>query len=447
MPSDLWTEIDKKLGRKRAFLKFTRALCDTDWDRFDYYASMIRVMNFKTRILPEKGHPSENISVRLGVYTAFNLYASTHNRHSFLPRLHSARFVDDKDYPFTIPPLTQLVCFLSSKLMSLEFNVNHLSISQRVAKMIIQKSPNITYLAADLKENLYRFMFSVDPALSNLTSISGDLSVETQTGDYLGTLPLLKSVRSLTIDDPDKMSSFTTDGGRFPSLIELQIKASYSPKTAKLLGRLQRGFETLHIVTRHGFRDPNVSDLTDVLGSNSQLHTSLTKLIISTTNTNLMYLECSSRDDNPLYLLRALQHLVIEVSGINIWEFDDKWLAEGALAWPEIQSLVISTQNSYFTLEGLIPLIVNCRNITNLDLCPLTVAFDLSLLPRDGSGTNHKIKGTLSLGEAKASRVDPPAVFQCIKAMFPNVTDIALEQSGYRSTEESPFGQKWMELE
>ncbi|KAG6846629.1 hypothetical protein H0H93_012746 [Arthromyces matolae] len=156
----------------------------------------------------------------------------------------------------------------------------------------------------------------------------------------------------------------------------------------------------------------------------------------------------------PLLSLKALRHLIIDM--YDIGELNDDWLAEGALAWPHIRTLDISAYGQLFTLKGLVPLLIHCPHIRKLKVHPSVLPFDLSLLPSDGSAANHNIKGTLSLHKAKSTDVNPPAVFACIKAMFPNVTDIERADENFHSDyaeywEQYPedrqnFDEKWDEL-
>ncbi|KAG6824839.1 hypothetical protein H0H93_001470, partial [Arthromyces matolae] len=129
----------------------------------------------------------------------------------------------------------------------------------------------------------------------------------------------------------------------------------------------------------------------------------------------------------------------------------------GALAWPNLQTLIIYAGYCQdLSLKGLIPLLTHCRQLKALEVHPAALGFDLSLLPADGSAVNPHIKGKFLLHKAKASDVDPTAVWTCLQAMFPNVTRVARSDDGHSEyaeyydpywEENEEYEEKWAELE
>ncbi|KAG6824869.1 hypothetical protein H0H93_001442, partial [Arthromyces matolae] len=110
------------------------------------------------------------------------------------------------------------------------------------------------------------------------------------------------------------------------------------------------------------------------------------------------------------------------------------------------------------SLKGLIPLLTHCRQLKALEVHPAALGFDVSLLPADGSAVNPHITGKFVLHKAKASDVDPAAVFACLQAMFPNVTRVARSDAGYsdyaeyydpywEEKYEFEYADKWAQLE
>ncbi|KAG6848838.1 hypothetical protein H0H93_013597 [Arthromyces matolae] len=317
MPSDLWMETKppKKAKTGNRSLKFTRPLSEGDWERFNFYAPMIRVMHLKSRVFSVQTHPIEYVSINPAVFAAFNDYAAEHKIKSFLPRLRSAAIHLDNN-AFAKNTLPLLGCFMSPEITSIDLLPprNPTVLNQ----LISQNCPNLTTLNVP-NGALDGLVPTLASGMPKVTAIRGELaSAKSDLPDFLGALPLLQSLRTLVVDCHTEFSSLTTAGGRFQNLVDLNIKAFDWKELAKLFTHLRCGFETLQIFL-HNPRQGDHSvpksygfqKLINALGSNERLATTLTKLTITDKRQEtIQFMEDLGDPFPPLFSLKALQHLV-----------------------------------------------------------------------------------------------------------------------------------------
>ncbi|KAG6812584.1 hypothetical protein H0H92_002053 [Tricholoma furcatifolium] len=465
LPTKLWTE-----GGKSSRFEFTRPPSDSDFGRLQYYAPMIRVIHLGQYVTSQNKR-SKLIAIDEDVFSTLEKFATKSGKETLLPNLTAAVIVFDSNSDFFAKASSHLRCLLSPKVTSLTIkpstthrNALFLTREARESLVILisNSCPKITSLTlnaslskdTDQEEDLLTALL---PHLGNLQRINTPvLSPKQQTFERLGALSTFQHLDMLHIRKDTDLSCFKNG---FPSLTGLKFTADNWGSVASLLSCFHCPFQMLDITLIEDYDEddeelPTSQDLERVIAifkHNATLAKSLKRLIITDTREHELYAELPRSTFQPLLELHALRHLTLHITDLE--HLDDDWLTKGALAWPDMETLNISAVDNRFSLKALIPILHNCRKIKTLELHPTASAFDLSLLPADGSVSNPHIKGKFSLHKVEADKMNPEALFSCIKAMFPNVTgveraDIVFGKDFQSCDEdEDEYGEKWEALE
>ncbi|KAF8063944.1 hypothetical protein FPV67DRAFT_1654105 [Lyophyllum atratum] len=275
------------------------------------------------------------------------------------------------------------------------------------------------------------------PGLNNLQSllIPGDWNVTPDLIDHLGNLTGLQRCEKILIDST--MASlqlrqlFTTDGGRFSKLRHLSLQTSSPEQAADVIQSLQLPLEHLSIDSWR-------------FGSEAESFSSVSRLMESFRESQVLYVSDSLHETSPdslynftsLFLLKALRELYLH------WEtnspFDNDWLADAAMAWPHLSSLILDSlyhETPVVTLAGLVPLIRHCPQLSHLSL-----TLDAKPFGRDQDDLLAGIcnRRITSLVVPYSLITDPEGVFQCLQLMFPCLTSIDYQIS-YETDQEGDW--------
>ncbi|KAG6875797.1 hypothetical protein C0993_007405 [Termitomyces sp. T159_Od127] len=453
------------LGTKKK--NFTRALVDGDWERFNYYASMIRVLKLGQRVGPSIGEDAD-VYIHLDVFAALQGYSDRKGVKCLVPNLREAILAYYMDESFIRDSVPHLRCLLPQGLRSFFFEDPHSGFVQSkdaceaVASLIIQSCSNIV----DFGVGSSTFFDSIDnshllklqlPKLENIYGCLG--STRKEAIRHLGSLPSLKSIQVLSLEKDTDMTSFATADGLFKSMERLKLGTLSGARAAALFNSMRCRFRELDIkIPRPTFIDErligeiipdshHLQDLTSTLTSNAFLRESLKTFKISDARGGYKLYADSELPPStfqPLLSLRALQHVILRLVGLE--HLNDAWLEEAAIAWPDLRTLIINETENCFSLKGLIPLLKNCRRITTLELYPTASHFDLSVLPADGGASNTNVTGIFSLHKVEGDKMDPDALFACLTSMFPNVRGVKIADINSVSFDEE-YEEKWEILE
>ncbi|KAG6834685.1 hypothetical protein H0H93_008038 [Arthromyces matolae] len=454
-PEDVWEE------NYEGILKLVRPLYTTDFHRFDYYASMIRTIHLRMRTLASRRHResfrAKWIHLDDTVFEAFEDYAVTNRRTSFLPSLSTVTLTLSDGDAFLLKTLPRLHYFLTSEVKSLVITHPHFGsiLSDQalvnLVNLVTQSTPNITTLRQDVRwlddksRDRYWFGLLQLPYIEKLRGSVHGLS--SPTIRRLGELKSLRSLSCIYLDLLD-VQGFTTEFGLFPSLRVLKLCDSTDgwESVLSLLTNLRCPFENLNILLEaeaaiHSFS----GNLTPVF---TRLSGSLTSLTIS------LSVDMDSYGDLPPTILRSILSLEA-LQDLAIWmqdseEFNDDWLAEASKAWPNLRSLSILPIYGDISLRGMIPVVTNCRKLETLRIFFPMIGFEPSILPTDGTASNINIRDTIFLYRGSPQDMDPYILFACITEMFPNVTEVKGVDEFYTDSpgaDEVEYRTKWAELE
>lgn len=442
--------------KKKKTKIFTRDLVDSDYERFGYYASMISIMRL-SEFVQSSTKQLAPVPIHSGVFAALHEYSHRKGAKCLLPNLREAtlvlRLLDNcfmsssasfLDCWFTQGPGSYLNCWFPQGLRSLTLEDKKLRsklIMYRwkiTVPFLVSNCSNIVTLNTgefDFLEHTENFDLFL--GLNKLENVRGSISsIHKEKIRLLGSLPSLKSIEGLILSQKTDITSFATADGLFQSMQDLQLHAPDWDTVAALFWTMNCRFKALDIQleslvdvestspkdsedlpTSHGFQN-----LTSAIASNTFLRESLKSITLTDKRGYELYAQLPSSTFQPFLSLWALQHVVLRMGDLE--RLNDAWLAEAALAWPDLRTLIIDTVDHCFSLKGLIPLLRKCRKVTTLEIHPTATHFDLSLLPADGSASNTNITGIFSLHKFGADEMDPEPLFRCLIAMFPNVTGV-----------------------
>ncbi|KAF8060147.1 hypothetical protein FPV67DRAFT_333419 [Lyophyllum atratum] len=487
MPDNLWTitiEPEPPSGtdgitRTVETLKFNRPLEDTDWSRLEYYSHRIRSLGNKYRFLSrppdvdEFGVESFNSAHRLPPNvdaSAFESFSSHRPFQSLLPNL--CTFDLDLADPSTLRCLPFIPAVLLSncpKLWALRFIIPDKLPDEfpLFLSSISSTCRNIEDLevrrVAGSRSALYAPMLSTPHSIMLIQFICGlnDLQSLTIPGEWTVTPDLIHHLGSLTglyrcedifIDcsvAPHQIRQlFKSDRGRFRKLRYLNLRTSTAQQAADIMQSLQLPLEHLSVDSRSLVSQP-FSSVQSLMESfvNHNCISSLTSLNLCVSSANMHGTSPDSPCNNfkPLFLLKALRTLYLEWE--NISPFDDKWLAEAAMAWPHLSRLILGSldHNSppVATLAGVVPLIRHCPQLSYLSLTLHAKPFGRDqdvLLP----GVCNRRITSLSMPFSRIT--DPEGVCRCMQLMFPCLTSIYYGPNIYENRDQVGDWDRLVEL-
>ncbi|GLB34285.1 hypothetical protein LshimejAT787_0111690 [Lyophyllum shimeji] len=434
MPSDLWAvEIEHRDTSARygrcswGMLKFTRALQESDWPRFHYYAKRVRRLGYNYSPPFEDRHYL--VYVHEDVFKSLDFSRSG---SSLLPNLRAFRpaFYDPHKLPASrhIPMLlgrTVTEICLASDQSALLVEIPHL------LQSIQRCCPNLTRVTfvlasgMDITPEITSAAERLVCSLRHLEYLSLWPIMTTRITHHLGRLRELRhwntEVRSDTAGFPIR-EMFTTEGGHFPNLCSFDLRASTLAVAAEVIESLQCPLRHLTVIITDETTAQPVLSLARFTGAlpHHQCVASVRYLHLH----GAVRLELSSgpaarQAFRSLFSLRALRSLWITLPCASV--LDDDWYAAAADAWRGLECLRITHPESpVLTLAGLIPLIRNCRQLYELELSICAEPFDLRLLQ---PGICNTTITDLNLGPSPI--VDTVGVFRCLTLMFPNLQSVA----------------------
>ncbi|GLB38022.1 hypothetical protein LshimejAT787_0410730 [Lyophyllum shimeji] len=443
MPDDLWTMYPEtcRRGWPLQFVKFTRALQESDWTRFDYYAPRIRKLGRRPFYAVPQAIYAHGSVLR-------DLIAYRPDR-PLLPRLHALKYAPCEE------PL------LLNSLPFIPFLVGD-SVTDVSLVLYGPQADRLHNLLASLSRRCPRLQTADINLSSDIPMDSGNASVieafvcslhelETlsvvpswrvaaETLNHLASLCKLRQCR--TIDIPSNVAGvqlrdlFTVVGDRFPSLDSIIFYAQELDQAACVVESLQRPLTHLEVLA--GYMSEvwatrpfaSIANLTRSF-VHHQCVSSLTYLWIHANNVDPEQFPPPSAVTDAfraLFALRAIQSLDIALPFTS--ELDNDWFANAAAAWPHLQFLHFADRcrdgEAKLTLAGLIPMIRCCPRLHDLAVPFSAEPFDLDLLP---PGVCNLAVTHLDLSDCTIG--PPAAVVECLTALFPN-----LAWTGYESYDE-----------
>jgi len=450
MPDDLWTvEIYGVRSARKKVLKFTRPLKESDFLRFDNYAPRIHRLGWTA-------FPS---NVPRFVYVHEDTFQALESYRSGQPLLTHLRAFN--------PDLTEIHSLRAIKYMSAllahsitEIRITWLVFLDDLPELYLRMAnccPNIQSLTIEsltsgkitpkFSSALQKLILAL-ARLENLTLVIPSDKTTSNITHHLGSFTALRQWKTRV---PSNLTTlrlhdlFTTKDGRFTSLCHVTFKARTAELAADAITPLQCALEHLSVNIEGSYAPsvPSFSSLTTVIDAitNHRCATTLTYL-------SLFGLPAKSAEVSPhsicnvfssLFSLKALQTIEMK----ECWctpALDDDWFAGAALAWPHLQVLNIHDHNTdtlpppVVTLAGLVPLIRNCLQLSDLHLSFCAKPFDCELL--HPGICNTKIT-YLDVGTSPI--VDPVDVFQSLIAMFPNLESIYYSFTGLGDGEDDPW--------
>ncbi|KAG6905628.1 hypothetical protein DXG01_001537 [Tephrocybe rancida] len=425
---DVHTGVDEE--GSGAWEKFLREIRDTDWTRFEYYGRKIRNLKLS-------GSPSIPVAVHENVVAALTAYRPM---HLLLPNLQAlATWGSDR---FVVNSIPYISFFLGVGMRELDLGPHPTPSSTRSILLSVGR------LCSNLRRLHFRYtdltqLETFDPpSLKEMQDVVCHLHHleylevpglfnSLRATECLGALPSLKECTHGTI----KLPTLSTSGfhaafeGRFKSLQKISFTSPSWWGAAKFLTLLQRPFAYLEIVTEpHELRQRDLTPFTRAL-TNHPCVSSLTTLILSDRHVDTTAGPPPPMADllRPLFAFRKITFLHLTFG--HLTELDDPWIADAAVAWPQLEQLRLTPafQNATpnITLAGLLPLLQYCPKLFEIGFPIDAEPFDPALLT---PGVRNLLISELDF-EPMSPITAPGAVFRCLVQMFPNLKYVCTEDN------------------
>ncbi|GLB44364.1 hypothetical protein LshimejAT787_1602940 [Lyophyllum shimeji] len=456
MPDDLWNvEIDEervyggRIDTPLMKLSLTRALEESDWSRYDYYAQ--RVHSFGgTKKFPRSGQTHLDPSV-------LNMLSASRPARPLLPNLRSLRLSFKPRTPDMRTTLLLTPALLSSTLTQFSL-FSRTAVPPELPEFlssIARLCPNLRTVSIRLLENnlaspeLASAVEKLILSLRHLESLDVHKIPIHMSADMIRHLGGLPALRRCVIDNQvgfdlpslqlRHLLTTTTTGSWFPELRELSFGAPTLESAGEMIASLECPLQRLVVTISDDARAPQPLSAVASLTRSFHRHacaSSLTVLSIQCYGLQQTHedLEAPAAFAS-LLSLPALQVLDIQLPHAS--QPTDTWLAEAAASWPHLESLRI-TSGSHgsprATLAGLIPLVVHCPRLRGLSLSLAATPFSPQAVP---PGAGNTAITALDLQRSTVVGTPPPApvrVLRCLLLLFPRLQALAVE--GWRSREE-----------
>ncbi|KAF8055208.1 hypothetical protein FPV67DRAFT_1544554 [Lyophyllum atratum] len=438
MPHDLWKW---ELCDGIRVLRFIRPLEAGDWQRFDFYAPKIRRLGYYNRHLPIHRSPATHKSILVYLSSYRPIHALLENLRALSfesldlsgPMLKSVPF-----FPVLLgPSVTAIYIRVSNEavvvdhLPALFLSIARLCPGLHVLEVNLRGPP----LARHLPPAFSLAFQSLIAALKDLRSISLLGRLPAMTPDLIhliGSLTSLRSCRKITIPSdatsPVVRDFFAALGGRFRMLRCFEFEAHSLDTAAEITETLQCPLEVLTVIVQETGEHLH-SSLTRF--TQSFIHhpadwaSSLTTLRIhgpvSDSGGVALNTQKICNAFEALFSLKALRTLGI--SWLYTYHLDDDWFAAAATSWPHLEAITFHFHSSFpnVTLAGLIPLVKNCPQLTDLSLAVSAIPFSLELLQ---PGICNTLITSIDFFQLCPIE-NPVAVFRCLVVMFPNLRSVA----------------------
>ncbi|RDB18182.1 hypothetical protein Hypma_000547 [Hypsizygus marmoreus] len=380
MPRDLWTEV---LAHR---LTFKRALRETDWERFDFYAR--RIKQIGESYLPSDEpylplEPSEDVFIALATYRPVRV---------FLPQLRVVHCT-----PWSTVMYKYIQAFLGPNVAHVTINGedihdedgNYTSISISVVdalySAVSRLSPNITSLSVSFPWHI----LTIDPMFLGLLRHLRHLRVLTCGSEFLTDSPCdeeflqiignLYSLEHLVMGWISALnpSRYHTRNGRFPNLSKLGFVAEDLSVMGVVLQSMQCRLVEFSAKTQNEFPEYGAEEVVAPLSLLQQSLLPLSQHVCRQTllsfELHAEFLQFSPPTMNdpsagdalrPLFDCPNLRRISIRLECAI--DLDDAWLADAGKAWPSLQELKLWSQTRHdpkATFGGLSSLLRGCPQL------------------------------------------------------------------------------------
>ncbi|RDB17406.1 hypothetical protein Hypma_001750 [Hypsizygus marmoreus] len=369
-------------------LVLTRDLCPADLDRFAFYASRIRSLDFTP-------YPKQRKRVSGVVLEPLQSVWETmpRPRAPLLPQLHhlGIRFdaLVNESFEYHLLIGAPITSFNISLMRNDVDTANWDKLTEVLSSYCYTLKAWKIVVASHHNHEAQTFM-TPKPALMGMYCTLGDdlrvfdaprLGICCVTLAHLAGMPhLRKFIFSI---DPGQLVLFTRGPQsevEFPALEELEIETGNLGDVVALLQRLgMQGLRKLTVVRAHGFWDIvwELDPFFDVVGRKAAESQSFTvlKLVPSITTTSLPLRlppisVITDKTMRPLYRCRTLEHLEMGLGSAVL--VHDAGLVDMAIAWPRLRvlKLVESTTRIWpnATFGGLLQLVSSCQALEALSI-------------------------------------------------------------------------------
>ncbi|KAG6837006.1 hypothetical protein H0H93_016466 [Arthromyces matolae] len=448
MPSDLWKMEEIPSFRKLALLTFTRPLCETDWIRFDFYASRIRVLGERVDdvLFPD---PFPMIFLHESVLAAFSAFRPA---RQILPRLHTLTLTfgnEGSRMQESIPHLEILFAPSIKRLNISQYTVEANPELMQFFPSFSSLCPRLEYLHVDGGDRsdttaIGQTILKMDHL--RIINVASTIEMTHDLMLHLSALSTLQSLATIVIpsDDLTFRGVIPLIPGNFQNLRRLFFHTPTWSQAGSLLESFQCPLQKLSIELTRG--DARLAPFLKTLARHPCI----------TTLTHVRLIDrISTIDADPAEILRGLQVLsamrgleVLLIIHPCVRFLDDTWLLNISLACKGLQRLAIGddhvdeqaedarVQQPHMTLKGLVPLITNCPDIEQISI-PIHAA------PIDPAIFLHPpVCNTLVtyLLFKPATIIHPQKVFRSLITLFPRLETVI----AHASSEEDQRG--WAEV-
>ncbi|RDB18190.1 hypothetical protein Hypma_000521 [Hypsizygus marmoreus] len=452
MPHDLWVQ-----HGPRAVLTFRRALCQTDWDRFDFYARRIRqigapnLLEISDVTMVEVG---EDVFIALATYQPIRV---------LLPNLLALYCM-----PWSWAALPYIQAFIGHQLTTFDLGVeaffdegrgrsdlspNYLvslfSALSHHSPMITSLSIGLNGLNRDVEEAFLTCVGSLKH-LRDADIFIPDMEGEEELMACLANAPLLESLCADVTSASCHL--YTTVHNRFQNLRILVAEFEGLQLVGRTLGAMQCQFDELRI-------RPSVPETT----TNWQLPQLGQSLLVfrnhpcrlTLTVLELCPVELPTRDPEddskmsdilrPLFDLVNLQH--VEIVMDQTVDLGDSWLTDASKAWPSLSHLTLASSSPSkpnLTLAAVGSLIQNCPDLRSFSL--RVDATSNAGYPDDYGLCNYWITDIYIMGPIDC----PEEVSRVLQRMLPNLErTISWDEGDSRSSLEEldKFENSWKKVD
>ncbi|KAJ3478845.1 hypothetical protein NLI96_g9478 [Meripilus lineatus] len=328
----------------------TRLLGSSEWERFDYYASFIRVLLIDHNVSSEWS-PS--------VFTSLHLHQSL-LRGDLLPNLRKFRYTRPSKSFHQTPTLLPH----SLQVVDLRVAAGDEQWVQSLVSYFPHAFPEIEDVRLSSLSKRGRLPVDIQPLTNctNLKSLICDLHVsDVETAVQLAGLPKLEAL-SLTFAKKDPHDGtpppVLTGPYEFPCVKSLTCNSS------------SEFLRACHFPVLQSFSISHLSDIRDTLDALAEHCTPHLMRKVEITGYGDYECDISLEHIRGLLKFHDLECVVIDVVDCG---FDDEILELMVSSWPNLEKLVIQdekvnsrSRKNGLTLFGLIPLVRHCPNLTSL---------------------------------------------------------------------------------
>ncbi|KAF9459416.1 hypothetical protein BDZ94DRAFT_1020645 [Collybia nuda] len=440
MPSDLWVEEDDSK------LIFRRAIRETDWERYDIYASKIIQLGEKLQ-----GGLSL-LRLRDAHSTVFMSLAAYRPLHSLLPNLRNFRCTGCNS-----GILPSIQGFIEHKLVNVvvdsadmydehgtyyPFNPLDLDI---LFSSLPRLSPYIRRLYFRIKDSTVTraIPFDILGNLRHLVELKMYGEIPPAVLNYIASIPSLESFHTPRLS-LSHIGSFTANQNLFPNLRYFSFVAIGVPylSIVEMFNSMQCRFLLLGCIF-----EGHLMSLAEFGFLVASLHrhscrTSLNALTLSfkcLTGQPTISLP-TIENFRPLPSFPSLKSLEIHTIAL-----DNAWLKELAQALPHLERLFVPAhiaEKPKVTLEGITPLIKLCPELSDLRIT--LIAHPIPLATLDGI-FNNSIK-TIILDHSTITQ--SKKVFRSLIRMFPHLTNVKVYEARnlYTAEENMTYKMRWYRI-